>query len=156
MLHEVVSDALEQSALPQRGVLDVRCVELLLYALEGAVQLLIIQLVVVLVPHSEHGCDQRLLVLVQQHAEASARKATMLLLEHETGTLVLTPDHVLELDGKPGAYRVLSYASEALPSDAVADDQVVNPEALAATMTRALERAGTRTRRAAAWPCTRP
>ena len=56
---------------------------------------------------------------------------------------------VLELDGKPGAYRVLSYASEALPSDAVADDQVVNPEALAATMTRALERAGTRTRDAA-------
>ena len=33
---------------------------------------------------------------------------------------------VLELDGKPGAYRVLSYASEALPSDAVADDQVVD------------------------------
>lgn len=56
---------------------------------------------------------------------------------------------VLELDGKPGAYRVLSYASEALPSDAVADDQITNPEVLAATMSRALERAGTRTRDAA-------
>lgn len=56
---------------------------------------------------------------------------------------------VLELDGRPGAYRVLSYASEALPVDAVADDQVSNPQAVAATMTRALERAGTRTRDAA-------
>lgn len=56
---------------------------------------------------------------------------------------------LLELDGKPGAYRVISYASEALPSDAVADDQIVSPEAVAATMTRALERAGTRTREAA-------
>ncbi|MBO9469699.1 type IV pilus assembly protein PilM [Endozoicomonas sp. G2_2] len=56
---------------------------------------------------------------------------------------------LLELDGKPGAYRVLSYASEALPAEAVADDQVINPEAVAATMSRALERAGTRTRDAA-------
>jgi type IV pilus assembly protein PilM len=56
---------------------------------------------------------------------------------------------LLELDGKPGAYRVISYASEALPAEAVADDHVSNPEAVAATMTRALERAGTRTRDAA-------
>lgn len=56
---------------------------------------------------------------------------------------------LLELDGKPGAYRVLSYASEPLPSDAIADHQVVNAEAVAAAVTRALERSGTRTREAA-------
>lgn len=56
---------------------------------------------------------------------------------------------LLELDGRAGAYRVLSYASEALPPDAVIDDQIADPEAVANTMRRALERSGTRTRDAA-------
>ncbi|MES1926356.1 type IV pilus assembly protein PilM [Salinisphaera sp. T31B1] len=56
---------------------------------------------------------------------------------------------LLELDGRPGAYRVLSYASEALPPEAVANDQITDPDAVAAAMRRALERAGTRTRDAA-------
>jgi len=56
---------------------------------------------------------------------------------------------LLELDGRAGGYRVLSYASEALPPDAVANDQIADPEAVAATMRRALERSGTRTRDAA-------
>jgi len=56
---------------------------------------------------------------------------------------------LLELDGRPGAYRVISYASEPLPNEAVANDQIVDVDAVAAVMRRALERSGTRTRDAA-------
>jgi type IV pilus assembly protein PilM len=56
---------------------------------------------------------------------------------------------LLELDGRAGAYRVLAYASEALPADVVTDHQVVDAAAVAETLARALSRSGSATREAA-------
>lgn len=56
---------------------------------------------------------------------------------------------LLELDGRGDTHRVLSYASEPLPAEAIANEQIVDAEAVAASMKRALERSGSRTRRAA-------
>ncbi len=56
---------------------------------------------------------------------------------------------LLELDGKPGAYRVVSYASESLPADAITDHQIVDAEAVSQSISRALVRSGSRTRGAA-------
>lgn len=56
---------------------------------------------------------------------------------------------LLELDGNTGTYRVLAYASEALPEDAIADHQVIDAEAVAVAVARALERSGTAARDAA-------
>ena len=56
---------------------------------------------------------------------------------------------LLELDGRGDTHRVLSYASEPLPAEAIANEQIIDAEAVAASMKRALERSGSRTRRAA-------
>ena len=66
VLHQVVADALEQATLPLRRVLLVLLVQLLLHSFESIVQLLIIELVLVLVVHTEDGCQQGLLVFVKQ------------------------------------------------------------------------------------------
>lgn len=56
---------------------------------------------------------------------------------------------MLELDRDGSGFRVLSYASEPLPQGAVAGHQVVDAEAVAESISRALERAGSKTRDAA-------
>ncbi len=56
---------------------------------------------------------------------------------------------LLELDGSPDAYRVLAYASEALATDVIADHQIVDVEAVAEALARALARSGSTTREAA-------
>lgn len=56
---------------------------------------------------------------------------------------------LLELSGSPGHYQVKAYANEPLPNGAVADNQIVEPEAVGLAIKRALERAQTRTRHAA-------
>jgi len=56
---------------------------------------------------------------------------------------------LLELDGRPNACRVVSYASEALPVDAVADHQILKPDVVAAALARAKKRSGSNTRDAA-------
>lgn len=56
---------------------------------------------------------------------------------------------MLELDRDGDGFRVLSYASESLPSGAVAGHQIVDAEVVAQAISRALERTGSRTRDAA-------
>ena len=55
---------------------------------------------------------------------------------------------LLELDCADGANRVLGYASVALPDNAVADYQINDAQAVAATVSRALERSASRCREA--------
>ena len=50
---------------------------------------------------------------------------------------------LLELSGSPGHYQVKAYANEPLPSGAVTDNQIVEPEAVGLAIKRALERAQT-------------
>lgn len=56
---------------------------------------------------------------------------------------------LLELDRAGDEFRVLAYASEAMPEGAIRNFQVVDAEAVARTILRALERSGSRTREAA-------
>lgn len=76
------------------------------------------------------------------------------LIRKKTGSLFgvdisTTRVKMLELDGDASGLRILSYASEPLAQGAVAGHEVVDAEALAATIARALERTGRRTRSAA-------
>src|SRR5699024_9065508 len=56
---------------------------------------------------------------------------------------------LLELDGKPNAIRVVSYATEPLPAKAVSDHQIINVDAVGEALARALKKSGTRNRNAA-------
>ncbi len=56
---------------------------------------------------------------------------------------------LVELSRAGDGYRLDAYASEPLPPNAVADHQVKDPELVAQSITRALRKAGTRTRQAA-------
>lgn len=56
---------------------------------------------------------------------------------------------LLELDRSAEGLRVISYASEPLAEDAIADHQIVDTEAVAGSIARALKRSGSRTRDAA-------
>ncbi len=56
---------------------------------------------------------------------------------------------LIELSRRAGQYVVEAFAIEPLPADAVVDNQIVEPEAVAAVIRRAVGRAGTRTRNVA-------
>lgn len=56
---------------------------------------------------------------------------------------------LLELDGKPGAIRVNSYAAEPLPAYAVSDYQIINVDAVGEAVGRALKKSGSRNKQAA-------
>jgi len=56
---------------------------------------------------------------------------------------------LLELDRAGSGLRVLSYASEPLPEGAIADHQIIDAQAVAQSIARALERSGSKTRDAA-------
>lgn len=73
------------------------------------------------------------------------------LLRREPRSLVgvdigVTRVKLLELDRAGDGYRVLAYASEAMPQQAVNNFQIIDPKAVARTILRALERSGSRTR----------
>jgi len=74
--------------------------------------------------------------------------------KNRTGPMIgidITAMHVrlLELGGKPGNIRAASYASEALPPNAVADHQIINVEAVGQAIARALKKSGSRNKNAA-------
>ncbi len=56
---------------------------------------------------------------------------------------------LLELDRAGDEFRVLAYASEAIPAGAIRNFQILDAEAVARAILRALERSGSRTRDAA-------
>lgn len=56
---------------------------------------------------------------------------------------------LLVLSGEPGRYQIEAYASENLPAGAMADNQVAEPELVGQTVTRVIQRSGTRLRQAA-------
>lgn len=56
---------------------------------------------------------------------------------------------LLELDGKPGHMRVVSYASEPLPTNAVSDHQIINVDAVGQAIARAVKKSGSRNKAAA-------
>jgi type IV pilus assembly protein PilM len=56
---------------------------------------------------------------------------------------------LLALSGEPGRYQIEAYASENLPAGAIADNQVAEPELVGQTISRAVQRSGTRLRQAA-------
>lgn len=74
--------------------------------------------------------------------------------KNQSGPMIgidITATHVrlLELGGKPGSIRATSYASEALPANAVSDHQIINVEAVSQAIARALKKSGSRNRNAA-------
>lgn len=56
---------------------------------------------------------------------------------------------LLVLSGEPGRYQIDAYASENLPADAMTENQVAEPEMVSQTVTRTVQRSGTRLRQAA-------
>lgn len=56
---------------------------------------------------------------------------------------------LLVLSGEAGRYQIDAYASENLPAGAMTDNQVAEPELVSQTVTRAVQRSGTRLRQAA-------
>lgn len=56
---------------------------------------------------------------------------------------------LLALSGQPGNYRIDAFASEALPTNAFADHQIAEPEAIGQAITRAMQRASCRLKHAA-------
>lgn len=56
---------------------------------------------------------------------------------------------LLELEGKPGALRVASYAAEPLPAYSVSDYQIINVDAVGEAIGRAVKKSGTRNKQAA-------
>jgi len=56
---------------------------------------------------------------------------------------------LLELSGNPGRYQIKAYANEPLPPQAISDHQIVEPEAVAQVIKRAMERADSKVKHAA-------